>query len=177
MKDDISIILQKNIKFQRIPYIQESIASIFNNDVTVIEERIDINPFYNSNRVQYNAANIIDSQEIRQDKKYLIIAIHDLFIPIFTFVFGLAKLNGNVAVISTHRLNNRYYGLPENEDLLTERIIKEAVHEIGHLFGLRHCIQYNCVMVNSTSAEEIDVKNTDFCPSCLNILQNNSPVS
>jgi len=176
MKDDISIILQKNIEFQQIVHIQKSIAAIFNTDVTIVGERIDINPFYDTSRVQYNAAKIIDSQEIQQDKKYLIIAIHDLFIPIFTFVFGLAKLNGNVAVISTHRLNNRYYGLPEDEDLLTERIIKEAVHEIGHLFGLRHCIQYNCVMVNSTSAEEIDIKNTDFCPSCQSILQNNSPL-
>jgi len=62
MKDDISIILQKNIKFQQIVHIQKSIAAIFNTDVTIVGERIDINPFYDTSRVQYNAAKIIDSQ-------------------------------------------------------------------------------------------------------------------
>ncbi len=171
MKDEISIVLQKNVKFYKIDSIKEKISAIFNTNVSVLEERIDINSFYDGSRVQYNAAGIIDSRTIIKNKKCLIIVMHDIFIPIFTFVFGLAKLNGNTAVISTHHLRNRYYGLPENENLLMERIIKEAVHEIGHLFGLRHCIQYNCVMVNSTSAEEIDIKNADFCPSCSTILE------
>ena len=174
MKDEISIILQRKVKIRKIAYIQESIADIFKTNVTIFDEKIDISSYYDTARVQYNAAKIIDSQETRKDKKYLIIVIHDLFIPIFTFVFGLAKLNGNAAVISTHRLNNRYYGLPEDEDLLTERIIKESVHEIGHLLGLRHCVQYNCVMVNSTSAEEIDIKNKTFCPFCEEILKDYS---
>ncbi|HDL78962.1 MAG TPA: archemetzincin, partial [Bacteroidetes bacterium] len=64
------------------------------------------------------------------------------------------------------RLRNEFYGLPANNDLLAERFAKEAVHELGHTFGLIHCENPTCVMHASTYAEEIDLKNYQFCPNC-----------
>ncbi len=69
-------------------------------------------------------------------------------------------------MVSTFRLNETLYGLPENPRLLEERLIKESVHELGHTFGLIHCRDYNCVMHTSTSVEEIDVKGAEFCVGC-----------
>jgi len=94
----------------------------------------------------------------------------DLFIPVLTFVFGQAQLGGKAAVVSTLRLKQEYYELPPNETVFLERLGKEAVHELGHTFGLVHCLNQGCVLNASTYVEEIDLKEADFCPECAQLL-------
>ncbi len=132
---------------------------------------LDLNFFFDSDRQQYNAAKIIQAIEQKTDSRTLLLTSADLFIPIFTFVFGLAKLGGQVAIISNHRLKNSFYGLPEDDKLLEERMLKESIHEFGHLLTLRHCVRYDCVMAHSTSSDEIDLKGQNFCRFCEKILK------
>ena len=129
-------------------------------------QSIDLNPYFDPERGQYDAVKMIQHFEHNASSKILICTTVDIYIPIFTFVFGLAKLNGNTAIISSHRLMNKYYGLPDDKELLLARLLKEALHELGHTTGLRHCQQYNCVMASSSTAEEIDVKTNKFCSTC-----------
>jgi archaemetzincin len=68
--------------------------------------------------------------------------------------------------VSSYRLDNKFYGLPDSPALLRERLIKEAVHELGHTFGLFHCHNQECVMKSSTYVEEIDFKSSRFCDKC-----------
>jgi archaemetzincin len=98
--------------------------------------------------------------------KLLAVFDGDLFIPVLTFVFGEAELRGNVAVVSFYRLDSARYGLPPDFKLLTERLIKESLHEIGHLNGLIHCREPGCVMRTSTVVEEVDLKSAEFCSMC-----------
>lgn len=95
----------------------------------------------------------------------------DLFIPILSYVFGEAQLPGRAAIVSLHRLTPELYGLPPDEARVTERAEKEALHELGHTFGLVHCRQPACVMRSSTYAEEIDHKTAKFCSDCLVVLR------
>jgi len=90
----------------------------------------------------------------------------DLFIPILTFVFGEAQLDGIGAVVSLHRLDNKFYGLPEDQGLLVQRLVKESVHELGHTFGLVHCSHPGCVLNASTYVEDIDQKSGELCLPC-----------
>lgn len=90
----------------------------------------------------------------------------DLFIPILTFVFGEAELSGSAGVLSVARLDQAFYGLPPDERLLYRRAEKEALHELGHIFGLIHCADYGCVMHVSNSVEEVDIKGDGYCSSC-----------
>jgi archaemetzincin len=90
----------------------------------------------------------------------------DLYVPVLTFVFGEAQLAGNCAVVSTARLNEEFYGMPRREELARERLVKEAVHELGHTFGLRHCPDWRCVMASSHAVELLDVKEARFCLAC-----------
>ena len=90
----------------------------------------------------------------------------DLFVPILTFVFGEAELGGRCAVVSLQRLDERFYGVPAREELLRERLVKEAVHELGHTFGLRHCEDWRCVMTSSHAVDRLDVKGVEFCREC-----------
>ena len=90
----------------------------------------------------------------------------DLYIPILTFVFGEAQVNGGCAVVSSFRLRQEFYGLPPDQNLLAERLLKEAVHELGHTLGLTHCEDYTCAMAPSHSVEWIDLKGVGFCADC-----------
>jgi len=91
----------------------------------------------------------------------------DLFAPVLTYVFGEAQLGGRAAVVSGHRLRPEAYGLPADDDVLLERLLKESLHELGHVLGLIHCPAPDCVMHPSTYAEDIDSKPAEFCTPCL----------
>jgi archaemetzincin len=90
----------------------------------------------------------------------------DLFIPVLTYVFGEAQLGGRVAVVSTHRLDNKIYGLPSEPELLFERLVKEAIHELGHTYNLVHCHDTDCVMTSSMQVDGVDIKSDRFCSRC-----------
>lgn len=130
-----------------------------------INPAMAFDPFRN----QYNSSIILASileQMGGNSGKVLGITGLDLFVPVLTFVFGEAQLDGTAALVSTFRLDETFYGLPSNQTLLQERLIKEAVHELGHTFGLVHCRNFDCVMHASTSAEEIDIKGKGLCGRC-----------
>ena len=94
----------------------------------------------------------------------------DLGIPMLTFLFGQAQLDGPIALISLCRLRQEFYGMPPDEALLHERIVKEMLHELGHTFGLTHCGDGNCAMSLSTHIEFVDAKSARYCARCGNHL-------
>jgi archaemetzincin len=133
------------------------------------EFEISLEDVFDPRRGQYNSSLILQQLIMTPPPdadKILGVLDVDLFIPILTFVFGEAQLKGIGAVVSTQRLHNRFYGLPEDREVTSERLLKEAVHELGHTFGLVHCPQSKCVMNASTYAENIDQKSAELCPSC-----------
>ena len=94
----------------------------------------------------------------------------DLFIPIFTYIFGQAFLGGSCGIASTFRLSNERYGIKDDANLLIERFTKEIIHELGHTYGLIHCQISDCVMRSGTYVEDIDQKKSGFCVNCRNKL-------
>ena len=131
---------------------------------------------YDSKRRQYNSTSMLSNLLELEDNlmggaKILGVTDSDLFIPIFTFVFGEAQLGGAAALISTHRLRQQFYGLPGNNDLFYVRAEKEATHELGHTRGLVHCRSYDCVMHFSNSIEQVDMRSSAFCQACEALLR------
>jgi archaemetzincin len=105
----------------------------------------------------------------------LILAVipQDIFIPMLTFVFGQAQLKGRAAIVSVARLRQEFYGLPPDPPLLIERLRKEVVHEVGHLWGLMHCDSPACAMRLSTNVWNLDRKGERLCSGCSAILLEN----
>ena len=130
---------------------------------------------YNPDRRQYFSSQILS--EIRKafgpakGVKALVVSDVDLYVPQLNFIFGEAELGGYFAIISLTRLRQSFYGLPENRTLLLERMVKEAIHELGHTYGLRHCPHPECVMHFSNSLQDTDRKEASFCPHCQKLLK------
>jgi archaemetzincin len=85
----------------------------------------------------------------------------DLFIPVLTFVFGEAQLGGRAAIVSLARLTEA-----ADPAKLAARFVKEAVHELGHTFGLVHCASAACVMSRSPGLTAVDLKRDRLCADC-----------
>jgi archaemetzincin len=154
------------------------VRETFHASVEIVNATIDLASFYDESRVQYNSTQILEYLQRNNSTnglteahgalspKLLAILPQDLFIPILTYVFGEAELDGPVAVVSYYRLMNERYGLPQDRNLLAARLRKEAVHELGHAYGLIHCPNQQCVMHTSTYVEDIDLKGSKFCVEC-----------
>jgi archaemetzincin len=101
----------------------------------------------------------------------------DLYVPVLTFVYGQAQLRGRAAVVSLARLRPEFYGLPGDPGLLLGRALKEAVHELGHVFGLVHCLDRRCPMSLSVGLDELDFKTAEPCASCSALLEGSRDMS
>jgi len=152
-----------------LDYLASQISQIFSCS---IETRKPLpKPEYacNRERNQYYADLILEKLEQgdwKEGEKMLGIVDMDLYTPGLNFVFGEASLNGKVAIIALPRLRQGFYGLPDDKDLYYERVLKEAVHELGHTFGLSHCKNKRCVMYFSNSLYDTDRKGKEFCKDC-----------
>jgi archaemetzincin len=168
------------IRFSAIPLLV-SLSELVTREMSwpssIAQIDFDHSYTYDPNRKQYHSSQLLVGLKNLinpGDDKYLAVTDLDLFIPILTFVFGEAQLGGPMAIVSTYRLRPDFYGLPKDDNLVLQRLEKEAVHELGHTFGLRHCPDYQCVMTASTYVEEIDLKGVEFCKDCTASLRRNT---
>jgi archaemetzincin len=150
------------------------LTQTFRLQVRIREPWFDPELTYDASRGQYDSNMLLGqllSGPSEHAMRILGVTSVDLFIPVLTYVFGEAQLGGPAAVVSTNRLRSEKYGLPPDPENLISRLEKEAVHELGHTFGLVHCSDPACVMHASTYVEEIDPKEASFCAACLKTLR------
>ncbi|MFN0172194.1 MAG: archaemetzincin family Zn-dependent metalloprotease [Bryobacteraceae bacterium] len=155
------------VRLSELDGLAAGLAGVLGVSCHVRDESISAQFAFDPSRNQFHSTLILESlARSARDARVLGITAADLFVPILTFVFGEAQLGGSAALVSTHRLQERFYGLPAREDLERERLLKEAVHELGHTYGLRHCHDWRCVMASSNDVGRIDLKEPEFCARC-----------
>ncbi len=149
--------------------IFETLEAIFRRPVYIASPELDLHPFFDATRDQYQSTAILKhfiKTTPRGESKICLLVEEDLFIPVLTFVFGEAHMHGQFSIVSIHRLREQFYMREENLELLGQRLLKEIVHELGHTFGLTHCMDDRCVMHNSYSIEDTDRKDVFPCEVC-----------
>lgn len=152
-----------------------AMANAFGVPCEVLSASLDPDFAFHGERQQYHSSEILARMQGRVNSnswRVLGVTAVDLYIPILTFVFGEAQIGGPCAIVSLHRLRQELYGLPADKDLLQQRLVKEAVHEIGHTLNLTHCDDYRCAMAPSHAVEWIDLKESWLCSACQGRISN-----
>jgi len=149
----------------------ERLAHLLCRHVALPKTVVDGLPALDLVRRQYLATRFLDllsQPKIPAGVKRIGVTNLDLFLPVFTHLYGYAQLGGNAGVVSTFRLSPDDGVTP---DLLLERTVKEVLHELGHTLGLVHCPASWCAMHPSRWPEEIDLKDAAFCPHCTRAIE------
>lgn len=84
----------------------------------------------------------------------------------WAYVFGQATFENRVGVWSLYRFADPRTRRYESKELLT-RTLKVAMHEVGHMFSMKHCTKYECLMSGTNHVLETDRRPLDNCPECV----------
>lgn len=148
--------------------LKVDLEKIFNRELNIGKAMPDPDYAFDKRRDQYLSTTILNTimkqKEYDKYEKVLGVVDHDLYVPQLNFVFGEASKGA--AIISLTRLRQGFYGLPEDKELFYKRVLTEAVHELGHTFGLSHCSNPRCVMFFSNTLADTDRKGYEFCLRC-----------
>lgn len=127
---------------------------------------------YDPHRDQYEVAALLKSIENRRtvaanrqavaESKTIAITAVDIFVPIFSYVYGEARQGASTAVVSIHRLADK----PASAADIYLRAVKVALHELGHLFDMPHCEDDLCLMHYADTLAAIDRQHLQFCRYC-----------
>ena len=148
--------------------IREEIKHIYGYPTEVLSLLDDLEFAFHPNRNQYHSTPILEQLAAKAPEnavKVLALVEVDLFIPILTHVYGEAQLGGKACIVSTIRLNEGHSYLNTQEPFLS-RIVKEAIHELGHTFQLRHCREHTCLMHYCRNESDVDRKSDQLCRYC-----------
>ncbi|MFX1376405.1 MAG: archaemetzincin family Zn-dependent metalloprotease [Promethearchaeota archaeon] len=154
----------------------------FNIKVEILKEGLKLRKTdFNSMKKQYKAPNLLKKIiEISKKKdlfRVLGILDEDIYSKNYNFIFGLAERGYHSALISVARLRENFYIKSsdlyrklDSKEKFRERVLKEAKHELGHTFGLKHC-KKRCIMQFSNSLADTDKKPVEYCDTCSSILK------
>jgi archaemetzincin len=151
--------------------VRTAVGREFGVACAVASSPVDPTFAFHPERGQYHSTEIVRRLAALSASETVVgIAAVDLFIPILTYVFGEAQMNGTSAVVSFHRFADELYALPPNPALLLERLTKTVIHELGHVYGLVHCPDHDCVMAAAHAVEWVDLKGSTLCEECRSAL-------
>jgi archaemetzincin len=173
-RNKIVVVPLGEIDYVLVNRITSALATSFHVMVESIQGFQVPQEAYNKTRKQYYSKIILNKLQFLKNapgEKILGIMDEDLYVPSLNFVLGEADTMGQVAVVSLYRLRQESFEFRDEEKLVFERSLKEATHELGHLFSLKHCLNPKCVMYLSNSIPDTDAKGSKFCDNCLRKLK------
>jgi len=169
---NIKVVLFNFSEVETLEFLLIKLKEVFKIDASIAGSLKVPQDAFDPVRNQYVADYFLEELlRYKEDLSTIVLGVTavDIYEDGLNFVFGVA-LPYKVAVISTARLHNRFYGLPEDKGLYLLRVVKEAVHEIGHVIGLPHCPNPKCVMHFSNSLADTDYKDYRFCQKCYKVV-------
>lgn len=170
----IALVPSGGVEAEVLAALKQGIRDAFGKEAVILAPVED--PVYalDKERAQYLSTAILKrlsgGKEYSEHERVLAVVDRDLYAADAGFVFGEAA--GRVAVVSITRLKESFYGLDDDRALFLKRAVTEAVHELGHSYGLGHCYTAPCAMFFSNSIVDTDRKGPSFCRACAKRIMN-----
>jgi archaemetzincin len=197
MNENINILILNDISRSILRYLRKNLSTVFKCNVIILKRIIIPSTLFNDDKKQYDGRKLLkfltENMTLREVKDInLAVFDRDLYKGNLDYVFSLASPFPKISVISIMRVhphfNKDYFSRSlkkrkagrfpllvkklnsAEKRLYYERILKEAVHGIGHTFGLIHCNNRSCIMYPSNTSDDIDGKDTTFCAACRSLI-------
>lgn len=171
-----SVVLLQPLRFtdkNMLHYLKDSIEIFYPVEIAIADNKNFPESFYYKPRNRYRADSTIKwLKKMKPDSIRTIVGItnEDVSVNKGEYndygVMGLGYKPGNACVVSTFRLRKSV----TSQKHLRQRLFKVMVHEIGHNFGLPHCQNETCLMVDAEGQMKLD-KEKDLCGSCRELLR------
>ena len=193
MVENINILVLNDISRYILRHLARNLSSIFSTNAKISKHVIIPATLFNEEKKQYDGRKLLrfltENMTLKEARGInLAVFDRDLFTGSLDYVFSLASPFPKICVVSILRLHPHFgedyftggmkkrnagrfplfvkrLGNPEKA-VYYERVLKEAVHGIGHALGLTHCDRKECIMHSSYNIEDIDAKGTGFCKTC-----------
>jgi archaemetzincin len=197
MDEKINILVLNDISRSILRFLAKNLSLAFGTDVGVSRHIIIPTTLFNEEKGQYDGKKLLkfltENMTLKEVKGInLALFDRDLFIGSLDYAFGLASPFPKISVVSILRLHPHFQkdyfacGLKkrkagrfplfvrrlsgQEKALYLNRILKEAIHGMGHSMGLTHCSREECIMHSSDTIDDIDSKDTGFCKTCRDLL-------
>ena len=161
------------VDFSMVNRLATSLGPTFKRSVDILKGMKMPQESYNIIRNQYYSQVLmqtIEKTKATSREKVIAVCEEDLYVPEESYIIGAADTVGGTAVVSLYHLRQEFYGLPEDDSKIYPRLYKEAVHRLGHLFGLSECRNPKCVNYYSQLMLDIDNKMNKMCDICVRTL-------
>ena len=168
------------LDFVLVNKLSAKLISYFGVDVDVVQGIKLPEEAQSPTRAQYYSTVILNKLELlKSSSRELILGVteEDLYVPTKNYIFGEADPIAKVGVVSLFRLKQENYSFLDTEEFFFSRVIKEAVHQLGHTIGLIHCNNPRCAMYFCDSLTDIDKKTGRYCDNCMRKLYKTVPTS
>lgn len=164
----IAIVAPEGLEPRAGEALKQVVLRVFGKEAVIISGAVVPDSSLDRDRGQYLASAVLNKVESEADyagyERVIALVDVDLYAPNAGFVFGEAS--GKVAVVSTARMKESFYGLEDDEGLYLKRMLTEVIHELGHAYGLGHCYSAPCAMFFSNSIVDTDRKEPSLCRGC-----------
>src|SRR5688572_11739594 len=143
------------VPVEEVSRVAAVVREAFGCEVAIVSEVPLPTSAWSASRRQHLSTALLDAlarAKRPEWERLLGVADVDLYVPRLNFVFGEGDSRRGVAVFSLARLRHA------DKDLFRKRAATEAVHELGHTYGLSHCDRTDCVMWFSNTLTETDRK-------------------
>ncbi len=152
--------------------LKQRLEQTFKHPVDVKYKADNLEYAYDSRRKQYGSPRLLSRLRRRKknpDDKIMGVVDVDLYSPGYDFVYGEAEISSGIATLSVYRLLGKSRQRNSVSKLIVARVVREAIHEVGHLYGLGHCTS-KCAMRACTCLAEVDKAGNKFCPECETVI-------
>ena len=165
---NISLYLYDDFPVQKAQMLADAIKETYPSVSIQKEPLVLPKEHYNRERKRYSGTGLLkDLSKLR--KGNVVLGLTDEIIfkanelsPTYG-IFGVSPVGAYVAVISSTR--------PSGKQHSNDHLVKLIMHELGHSFGLNHCSNQHCFMVDAEHGNKFS-QTPSFCNDCKAFLNN-----